>query len=153
MTTNQARKQRLLDIARDRLAYSEYQESKESLERQITGLYQKLQRKDMPKPSKKKKKSGGSGTNGNGGDGGGGKDSVPITSLQWASLGLGPDADAKLVVPEGLKKLVMLRQKWVDVVGGAMDKKEKESPGLLYGLPQKSVYEGLELPKEPRRKG
>ena len=52
--TNKARKARLVSIACDRLGYQEYLEVRDSIDRNITTLYHKLQRKDVPKVSKKK---------------------------------------------------------------------------------------------------
>jgi transcriptional adapter 3 len=57
VATNKARKARLVDIARDRLGYQEYLELRDSIDKNITNLYTKLQKKDTPKLSKKKKKS------------------------------------------------------------------------------------------------
>ena len=67
---NKARRQRLAAIARDRLAYQEYVDAREALDKNITAAYAKLQKKDGPKAPKKNKKKGDSGTGGLGMNGG-----------------------------------------------------------------------------------
>ncbi|KAF8188949.1 histone acetyltransferases subunit 3-domain-containing protein, partial [Pholiota molesta] len=49
VATNKARKPRLVDIARDRLGYQDYLELRDSIDKKITNLYTKLQKKDTPK--------------------------------------------------------------------------------------------------------
>ena len=103
---------RLVEIARDRLAYQEYVDTREALDKNIMSIYSKLQKKDAPKINKKKKAKGESGANGNGGgangvNGVGGSSTVPLPNP--ASLGLGPDEDNVLVVPETLRQLVETR--------------------------------------------
>lgn len=61
-----------------------------------------------------------------------------------ASIGLGPDEDGKLVVPDNLQSLVDTRREWVDIIGGSFVEKQREFPGRVYGLPKNSVYEGIE---------
>jgi len=140
LATNKARKQRLVEIARDRLAYQEYMEARDSLDKNITTVYTKLQKKDAPKTIKKKKK-GVLSTN----DHAGSEPPQPPAPIPCpAALGLGPDADNKLVVPDTLKDLVRTRKQWVQAVGGVFDTKQKESPGRIWGLPPKSVFEGVD---------
>ena len=55
LATNKARRARLAAIAEDRLAYHEYVESRDAIDKQIATLYSKLQKKDGPKANKKKK--------------------------------------------------------------------------------------------------
>ena len=55
LATNKARKVRLAAIAEDRLAYQEYVENRDAIDKQISTLYSKYQKKDGPKSSKKKK--------------------------------------------------------------------------------------------------
>jgi len=47
-------------------------------------------------------------------------------------------------VPEALAQLVTIRRQWVDTVGGMFDTMEQELPGRAYGLPERSIYEGLD---------
>ena len=101
-------------------------------------MYHKLQRKDVPKVLKKKKKPlpGGAGA---------GDDTGPGLLPQCpAALGLMQDDENHLSVNEQLKQLVETRRQWVDSVGAVFDAKEREIPGKLYGLPKRSVYEGIE---------
>ena len=134
MATNNARKARLAAIARDRLGYQEYLELRDSIDRNINSLYTKLQKKDGPKTVKKKKKV----TEVNGVE----APSTPAPNP--AALGLGPDDDNRLVVPEQLKQLVQTRKQWVETVGGVFEAKQKEEPGRIWGIPQRSVFEGTD---------
>ena len=58
LATNKARRARLAAIAEDRLAYHEYVESRDAIDKQIATLYSTLQKKDGPKANKKKKQKG-----------------------------------------------------------------------------------------------
>ncbi|PBK64589.1 hypothetical protein ARMSODRAFT_962122 [Armillaria solidipes] len=131
VATNKARKARLVDIARDRLGYQEYVELRESIDKNISNTYSKLQGKDMPKLGKKKKKS---------------IDETNTMALPPcpAALGLGPDERNHLVVTKQLKQLVGTRRQWVDTVGKVFEKKQEESPGRIWGVPKTSIYEGVE---------
>jgi transcriptional adapter 3 len=138
VSTNKARKARLLAIAKDRLGYQEYVEARESLDKNILALYTKLQKKEGPKVSKKKKTK----NEANG--------AVPVPTPtppigSWPSAaGLGPDDENVLRVPETLAQLVLTRRQWVDNVGGVFEAMEREHPGRIYGLPERSAYEGLD---------
>ncbi|KIJ04436.1 hypothetical protein PAXINDRAFT_104179 [Paxillus involutus ATCC 200175] len=136
---NKARRERLASIAKDRLGYQEYLELRDSLDKSIASLYGKLQKKDAPKLGKKKKK--GPEINGNANGNG---TIVELPKPPPSALGLGPDYDLRLVVPDQLKQLVETRRQWVTTVGGIFDEKERECPGRIWGLPKKSIYEGLE---------
>ncbi|OJA11196.1 hypothetical protein AZE42_06240 [Rhizopogon vesiculosus] len=136
---NKARKERLAAIARDRLGYQEYLDLRTALDKSITNAYAKVQKKDEPKLSKKKKKM--PETNGSVN---GITSSTSAPKPSPAALGLGPDDDLHLVVPDHLKQLVETRQQWVSTVGSVFDEKERECPGRIWGLPKQSIYEGLE---------
>lgn len=146
VATNKARKERLATVARDRLGYQEYLDLRESIDKNISSTYSKLQKKDVPKLAKKKKK--GLDVNGNVVVNGGGSGSVGSNVLPAphpAALGLNPDDDHTLVVSEQLKQLVETRRKWVDTVGEVFEEKQKESPGRIWGLPKESIYGGIEV--------
>lgn len=115
-------------------------ELRDTLDKSIVTLYSKLQKKDAPKLSKKKKK----GPEVNGNVNGGGVTSVELPKPPPSALGLGPDDDLHCVVPDQLNQLVETRRQWVTTVGGVFDEKERASPGRIWGLPKKSIYEGLE---------
>lgn len=142
VATNKARKARLLAIAKDRLGCQEYVEAREALDKNILALYTKLQKKDGPKVSKKKKAK--SEANG------GAPPAPPAASTPtlgtWpATAGLGPDEENELRVPDALAQLVATRRQWVDSIGGMFDTLEQELPGRVYGLPERSIYEGLDV--------
>ncbi|KAJ7215306.1 histone acetyltransferases subunit 3-domain-containing protein [Mycena haematopus] len=151
VATNKARKARLVAIARDRLGYQEYLELRDSIDRNISNAYTKLQKKNEPKLAKKKKKVGGEGGGASAagtpapGEGANANGAVPPPPPPCpAALGLGPDDDNMLVVTEQLNQLVETRRQWVDNVGGVFDQKQREVPGSMWGLPESSVYEGVD---------
>jgi transcriptional adapter 3 len=142
VATNKARKARLATIARDRLGYQEYLDLRESIDKNLCSTYSKQQKKDAPKVAKKKKKMVDLTGNTNGSADG--TPVPPTPKVNPAALGLGPDDDNRLVVSEPLKQLVELRRQWVDAVGGVFDRKEREVPGSIWGIAQKTVFEGVE---------
>lgn len=140
VATNKARKERLASIARDRLGYQEYLELRDTIDKNISNLYTKLQRKDAPKINKKKKKivptepTPAAETNG----------SPALPPPCPAALGLSPDEENRLQVNDQLRQLVETRRQWVDTVGAVFDEKQHEFPGRIWGLPKESVYLGIE---------
>lgn len=137
VATNKIRRARLVTIARDRLAYQEYIELRESLDKNTNHQYNKLQKKENPKSHKKKKKPETNGTtlapNG-----------TVIPAPSPAALGLLQDDDLNLSVPEQLKHLVQTRRQWVDKIGAVFEEKERENPGRIWGMPKSSIFEGIE---------
>jgi transcriptional adapter 3 len=107
---------------------------RDSIDKNISAVYTKLQKKDGPKARKNKKKSL---------DINGAEPPPPPTPCP-AALGLGPDDDNRLVVPEQLKQLVQTRAQWVETVGGVFEAKQREEPGRIWGFPMKSVFEGID---------
>ncbi|CCM05762.1 uncharacterized protein FIBRA_07995 [Fibroporia radiculosa] len=140
LATNKVRRARLTAIARDRLGYQEYVEMRDSLDKNITTLYTKLQRKDGPKANKKKKK----GAELNGGVNGVQPTGISALPPCPAALGLGHDEDNRLHVPEQLQHLVETRRRWVDTIGGVFHDKQQQHPGRIWGMPQYSVYEDID---------
>lgn len=135
VATNKARRQRLAEIAKAKLSYQEFLEDRDYLDKAINNQYTKLQKKDVPKQSKKKKqKSEPNGTNG----------VSPASGIPPppASLGLVPDEGDNLTVPDSLKTLVDARKKWDKI--GEMLIQEYRGPGQLVGLPESSIFEGIE---------
>ncbi|KAJ8508168.1 hypothetical protein ONZ45_g9528 [Pleurotus djamor] len=149
LATNKKRRERLVAVARDRLAYQEYLDLRDSIDKNINTLFSKLQKKDGPKLGRKKKVKGGdsapppvaSKSNGNPGNPLGGISALPPCP---AALGLGPDDENKLVVPEQLKQLVETRRQWVDQVGAIFEEKEREEPGRIWGVPKESLFKGID---------
>lgn len=153
---NKARKARLAAIARDRLGYQEYLELRDSIDKNISNLYAKLQKKDAPKLGKKKKKplqgaaaaahaaaTAAVAAAAKSSNGGGDESTSNFLPPCPAALGLTPDEDNRLTVNEQLQQLVETRRQWVDAVGSIFDEKERECPGRIYGLPQESIYGGI----------
>ena len=138
LTTNKARRARLAEIARDRLAYQEYLDLRDALDKNISNLYTKLQKKDGPKSHKKKKKP--SELNGVSGFPNG----TALPAPSPAALGLVTDDEHHLSIPDQLKQLVETRRQWVEKVGAVFEQKERESPGRIYGLPKTSIYQGID---------
>ena len=136
---NNVRKKRLAAIAKERLAYQEYIDSRDALDKSINTTFSKLQKKDGPKANKKKKKGDMNGPNGVNGTG-----VPPVPLPNPASIGLGPDEEDRLIVPESLNHLVETRRSWVDLLGNAFDTMAEEYPGRPYGLPDRSVFEDME---------
>ncbi|KAH9857527.1 histone acetyltransferases subunit 3-domain-containing protein [Lenzites betulinus] len=141
LATNKARRMRLAAAAEDRLAYQEYVDGRDALDKNITTLYSKLQKKDGPKVNKKKKQKGDPPP--------GSANGVALTGTAAlppcpAALGLSPDEHNMLHVPDQLQELVHTRRNWVDVIGNVFEEKERDSPGRIWGFPQESVYMGIE---------
>ncbi|KAI0781488.1 histone acetyltransferases subunit 3-domain-containing protein [Trametes elegans] len=141
LATNKARRARLAAIAEDRLAYQEYVDGRDALDKNITTLYSKLQKKDGPKVSKKKKQKGDPTLSSANGASLTGTAALPPCP---AALGLSPDEHNQLHVPEQLQELVRTRRNWVDAIGGVFEEKERAQPGRIWGFPRESVYAGIE---------
>jgi transcriptional adapter 3 len=139
VATNKTRRERLAAIARDRLGYQEYLDLRDSIDKNITSIYTKLQKKDLPKLGKKKKK---------GADVNGAANGViaaaGVPGPSPAAVGLVTDEECRLHIPEPLLELVETRRQWVDVVGSVFETKQMENLGRIWGLPKQSVYEGIE---------
>lgn len=156
VATNKGRKSRLISIARDRLGYQEYLELRDSIDKNITSRFTKLQKKDNPKLNKKKKKiSDGSDSGSIGGGGGGGMvNGIGMNGAIGgsfsgfapcpAAMGFNQDDGQNLLLNDQLKHLMETRRQWVDQVGAVFEEKERECPGRIWGLPKESIYKGLE---------
>ncbi|KAI0093838.1 histone acetyltransferases subunit 3-domain-containing protein [Irpex rosettiformis] len=147
---NKTRRARLAAIARDRLGYQFYLEDREDLDKCISNLYTKLQKKsEGPKSHKKKKKVPEPNGAANA------LNSAAVIAPSPAALGLTPTDDYELNVPEQLRQYVQTRRRYVDAVGKVFEAKERESPGRIYGLPKTSIYEGIdeEVQRELERLG
>jgi len=144
MVINKARRKRLAEIAKARLTRNEFEEHVGALERSILAKYKQLQQRDMPKQAKKKKKSGGAG---------GGAHVVqdgpvlPPPHIHAAAWGLEKNDDVVVGVDEELNNMILMRQKFVDLVQPVLDMKERERPGLLYGSPKETIYKDLDIPE------
>jgi transcriptional adapter 3 len=147
VATNQARKERLTAIARDRLGYQEYIELRHAIDKNITTLFSKLQKKDVPKLSKKKKKplvGAAAAAAAAAAAGAIDVDAPPPVPPCPAALGLTPDEENRLTVNDQLKQLVETRRQWVDTVGAVFEEKQRLNPGRIWGFPKESIYKGIE---------
>lgn len=99
---NDARKARLAEVAKGRLAVAEYNSILEGIEKSLEASWAKRIKKHGLTP--KKSSAGGS---------------------------------TRPPVPENMKKLVSIRQRWLDQVGHAVVQ------GQSKGLPTRSIYEGV----------
>lgn len=114
---NEARKSRLTEISKHRLAFAEYQSSLDGLEKSIEAAWSKRVKKHGSAPKK-----------------------IAASALANGSGGAGPTTHGRPPVPDNVKKLVQVRKGWVDSVGRTM----RERPlGEVTGLPTSSIYEGI----------
>lgn len=124
-------------MAELRLSYADYEEVKEGIERNIAAMFSRLGSSGAPKITKKKKKE---------------KEKVSSAAVVNASAGetagisgLGlVGMDGYLQIPNEIYEPVSILRQWKAEIGAKFDLLEKESPGLIKGLPQKSIYDGLE---------
>lgn len=122
---NDARKSRLAEIAKHRLAYAEYQSSLDGLEKSIEAAWSKRVKKHGSGPKKVTTTT---------------TSSSNSTNTATATAIANGTGNGRPPVPENLKKLVQVRKHWVETVGHTM----KERPrGEVSGLPIESVYEGI----------
>lgn len=130
MARNKARRTRLVAAARDRIAYQEYLDAREALDKNIYNTYAKLQKKDQPGGKSKRRKL----------------DHVETPTIPPcpAAVGLGPDENNVLKVDPALSRLVNIRRQWVDQVGGVFEKMQKAQDGRVWSVPRESIYEGLD---------
>ena len=131
------RKKRLLEIAKVRIAYCEYESIKEGMENNIAAAFSRIGKSGATKTPKKNKKAKDRIASslvvdpGNGGPAG-----IP---------GLGIFAmDGTVEVPDDIKEMLHSLETWKEHVGKAFEQKQLEQPGLVWGLPPTSIYEGLD---------
>jgi len=122
---NDARKERLASIATDRLAYQDYLEMLDDLNKQISSGYQRIIKAQQKAQSGGKKKKGP-----------GQKDSDAAAEVAKAR-------NLVIEVPEGLQKVIEVRNQFKEVFGKAMAEWEKKQPGRIMGFPSSPVHEDL----------
>ncbi|KAI9047482.1 hypothetical protein LZ554_008201 [Drepanopeziza brunnea f. sp. 'monogermtubi'] len=124
---NAARKARLMDIAKDRMAHQEYTHILEDLDTQTQTSY--LKRTRTLGKSKKAKRPGGAG----------GGSNVAAGNTGMARPGLG----------DGVKNLMEKRSKWIDTVGGVLD---EESVKVRRSKdPESSIFKPEDMAEYIRR--
>ena len=137
MKVNNMRKKRLLEIAKVRIAYCEYESIKEGMENNIAAAFSRIGKSHATKSSKKNKKT---------------KDRFassfvvdPGNSGPAGIPGLGIFAmDGTVEVPDDIKEMLHSLEAWKEHVGNAFEQKQVEQPGLVWGLPPTSIYDGLD---------
>ena len=115
VTSNNARKERLTGLVRDRLAYGAYEKSLEGLEKTIEGAWLKRSAR-----RNKKQKSSSHREEGN--------------SIRRPG--------EKVPLPDNVKQAMEARRRWIDAVGPLMEAPDVQ--GKFTGLPERSIYDGLE---------
>ncbi|KAG8830309.1 Transcriptional regulator [Serendipita sp. 411] len=134
---NEARKKRLLSISELRMSFADYEDVKEGMERHISNLFARLGNTGAPKATKKKKKE---------------KEKIAASAAVNSSTGepagisgLGlVGMDGNLQIPNEILEPVRVLRRWKADIGEKFEQIERENPGLIRGLPTKSIYEGLE---------
>ncbi|BGP22928.1 transcriptional regulator Ngg1 [Rhodotorula toruloides] len=124
---NEARKSVLMSLVKDRMAYQDYENARDAQERVIEQGWQKRMRVDVKKKKGKDRdrRAGGGGASGAGG---------------MATGGKGEDGSKQPVSLE-LLEAVERRDRLVSAFKPFFDEDEV---GRYFGLPKRSVYEGLE---------
>ena len=115
VTSNNARKERLTGLVRDRLAYGAYEKSLEGLEKPIEGAWLKRSAR-----RNKKQKSSSHREEGN--------------SIRRPG--------EKVSLPDNVKQAMEARRRWIDAVGPVLEAPDVQ--GKFTGLPERSIYDGLE---------
>ncbi|KAJ5037208.1 uncharacterized protein L3040_007387 [Drepanopeziza brunnea f. sp. 'multigermtubi'] len=124
---NAARKARLMDIAKDRMAHQEYTHILEDLDAQTQTSY--LKRTRTLGKSKKAKRPGGAG----------GGSNVAAGNTGMARPGLG----------DGVKNLMEKRSKWIDTVGSVLD--EESIKVRRSKDPESSIFKPEDMAEYIRR--
>lgn len=128
VAVNNARKDRLLQVTKERLAYSEYKKVLEGLEKLIeqawTKRYAALKKAGKKQKGKAKEHAPGDGA--------------------VASTALTPSKRREGVPPlsDQVKLAMSARRRWLDTVGHALE--NDPVVGRYRGLPQQSIYEGID---------
>ncbi|KAJ9100647.1 hypothetical protein QFC21_003692 [Naganishia friedmannii] len=131
IAVNNARKDRLLQVTKERLAYGEYKKVLEGLEKLIEQAWTK--RYAAIKKAGKRQK---------------GKEKVNANSSTTTDAGAGPVAvtpSKREGVPplsDQVKLAMSARRRWLDTVGHALE--DDPVVGRYRGLPQRSIYEGID---------
>lgn len=129
VAVNNARKDRLLQVTKERLAYSEYKKVLEGLEKLIEQAWTKRYAA-LKKAGKKQK--------------GKAAKEQALGDVAPGSTGLTPSKRREGVPPlsDQVKLAMSARRRWLDTVGHALE--HDPVVGRYRGLPQKSIYEGID---------
>jgi transcriptional adapter 3 len=119
LAVNDARKNRLAEVARDRLAYGDYRHTLSGLEAVITTAWQRRSSRKVRKGKSKEKEKE--------------KEEVYV---------MGGKKAPGSALPDQVKKAIEARRKWIDSVGAALEGEDME--GRYKGLPTRSIYEGID---------
>jgi transcriptional adapter 3 len=125
---NEARKAILMSLVKDRMAYQDYETARDAQERVIEQGWQKRLRTDVKKKKKGKERDRRPGGGGSG------------SAAAAADAGNHEDP-SKAPVSAELLDAVARRDRLVSTFKPFFD---EEEPGHFYGLPERSIFEGLE---------
>ncbi|KAJ9122412.1 hypothetical protein QFC22_001837 [Naganishia vaughanmartiniae] len=133
IAVNNARKDRLLQVTKERLAYGEYKKVLEGLEKLIEQAWTKRYAA-IKKAGKRQKAKGKANASANGNtttDAGAG----PVAVTPSRREGIPPLTDQ-------VKLAMSARRRWLGTVGHALE--DDPVVGRYRGLPQRSIYEGID---------
>lgn len=114
VNSNNARKERLTGLVKDRLAYGGYERTLEGLEKAIEGAWLKRSARKHKKQKPNHRDEGNSARR----------------------------PGEKVPLPDAVKQAMEARRRWIDVVGGAMEAPDVQ--GRFTGLPERSIYDEME---------
>lgn len=151
VSLNEARRLILLDIAKDRLAYSEYQQCLDGLDRIIDTCWTKRAKQIAKQQKRKKEAAAAAGSSAlshtlpSSSGGGPGTSSVTTTKTKERERERDErEKEATKKLAETIKLAIGRRKMMVQHLGTMFKEEEDEDPGRFLGLPVRSVYEGLE---------
>ncbi|BGP13999.1 hypothetical protein JCM10213_005585 [Rhodosporidiobolus nylandii] len=125
---NEARKSVLMSLVKDRMAYQDYETARDAQERVIEAGWTKRTRVDTKKAKKKKDRDRRAGGN-----------------KEAAKDAVADQDPSKQPIPLELLEAVEKRNRLVQAFQPFFEEEEK---GRYYGLPERSVYDGLEVGEE-----
>jgi transcriptional adapter 3 len=134
---NTARKSILLSIAKDRLAFAEYQQCLDGLDRVIESAWVKRQKLAVRQQKRKL-----------------GAPPLPGTSVRISAKEKERDdreREQQQRLMETVRRAMDRRRLLVDHVGAIFREEEEDEPGRFFGLPKTSVYEGLAVRRSAAR--
>lgn len=125
---NEARRARLAELVRERMAWQEYEGLKEGLDRAVEQGWVKRQRQEVRKKAANRKKAAAAAADADGDEKGGEKE--------------------RLAMPEGLLAALEKRQRFIEAVGAVFEAHPEGGKAYYRAIPRRSVYEDIEAALE-----